>query len=120
MLYRALLMAALGLLINTIGEDPLSGVSRFTFGIPQLYEGFSLVPALIGLFAISEVLTQIEAKNLSASLAVDKSSAWPTWMDYWQLRATILRSSLIGTLIGIFPAPVPPSRRSSPTTWRNA
>ena len=100
---RALLMAAFGLLLNTIGEDPLSGVSRFTFGIPQLYEGFSLVPALIGLFAVSEVLTQIEANNLSSVRADDQQSAWPTWADYWALRITILRSSLIGTLIGIFP-----------------
>ena len=100
---RALLMASFGLLLNTIGEDPLSGVTRFTFGIPQLYEGFSLVPALIGLFAISEVLAQIEASNLSSAHPVDKQSAWPSWADYWRLRFTIVRSSFIGTMIGIFP-----------------
>jgi putative tricarboxylic transport membrane protein len=100
---RALLMAALGLLINTIGEDPLSGVSRFTFGIPQLYEGFSLIPALIGLFAISEVCAQVEANNLSSPSASDAPSTWPKWRDYWKLKTTIVRSSFIGTLIGVFP-----------------
>ncbi len=100
---RALLMAVLGLLINTIGNDPISGVNRFTFGASPLYDGFSLIPALIGLFAISEVLAQIEARNLQTVKVTGSASEWPTWVDYWRLRMTILRSSLIGTVIGIFP-----------------
>lgn len=48
---KAFIAAMPGLLINTIGIDPISEVSRFTFKEPHLYDGFSLIPALIGLFA---------------------------------------------------------------------
>ena len=96
-------MALLGLLINTVGIDPTSGVSRFTFGIPQLYDGFSLIPALIGLFALSEVFFQIERQNLAPTQVADSGYEWPSWSDYWRLKISILRSSLIGTLIGVFP-----------------
>ena len=51
---KAILMVLLGLLLNTVGIDPISGVSRFTFGVAELYNGFLLIPALIGLFAISK------------------------------------------------------------------
>jgi putative tricarboxylic transport membrane protein len=96
-------MALLGLLINTVGIDPISGVSRFTFGIPQLYDGFSLIPALIGLFALSEVFFQIERQNLAPTKVAASGYEWPSWLDYWRLKFCILRSSLIGTLIGVFP-----------------
>ncbi len=100
---KAFAAAVFGLLLNTVGIDPISGVSRFTFGIPQLYDGFSLIPALIGLFAISEVFSQLEKRNLDP-IRIDKSAAvWPRAADHWKLRSVIVRSSLIGTLIGIFP-----------------
>lgn len=100
---RALMMAALGLLIKTIGFDPILGVSRFTFGASALYNGFELIPALIGLFAISEVCFQIEKQDLGYTRMTDARSEWPKMIDYWRLKGTILRSSVIGTLIGIFP-----------------
>ena len=100
---KALTMAILGLLINTVGLDPISGVSRFTFGISHLYDGFSLVPALIGLFAISEVLTQIEKRKFDSAKIANVASAWPRFAEYWKLKFTIVRSSIVGTVIGVFP-----------------
>ena len=100
---KAFVAAMFGLLINTIGTDPISGVSRFTFGITVLYDGFSLIPALIGLFAISEVFMQLENQNLDATPIDQSGSRWPTIRDYWKLKVSIIRSSLVGTLIGIFP-----------------
>jgi putative tricarboxylic transport membrane protein len=100
---KALVMAATGLLIDTIGNDPISGVNRFTFGVSPLYDGFSLIPALIGLFAISEVCAQIEAGNLRTIQTTTTDSEWPTLLEYWRLKFTILVSSVIGTIIGIFP-----------------
>ena len=100
---KAFAAMVFGLLLNTIGVDPISGVSRFTFGIPQLYDGFSLIPALIGLFAISEVLTQIERGKLESNVFTGDQSHWPSIRDYWALKFNILRSSLVGTIIGIFP-----------------
>jgi len=100
---KAFVTVVLGLLLNTIGVDPISGVSRFTFGIPQLYDGFSLIPALIGLFAVSEVLRQVEQDNLASQTFNGKATQWPSLAAYGKLKFTILRSSLIGTIIGIFP-----------------
>lgn len=100
---RALLMSAFGLLINTIGNDPVSGVNRFTFGVSSLYDGFTLIPALIGLFAISEVCLQVESDQLSSAHQTVQASGWPGLRDYWRLRMVIFRSSIVGTVIGIFP-----------------
>ncbi|MEZ6117916.1 MAG: tripartite tricarboxylate transporter permease [Pirellulaceae bacterium] len=100
---KAAAAACVGLLLNTVGIDPISGVSRFTFGVTELYDGFSLIPVLIGLFALSEVLLQIERANLSTVRIDSTSGAWPTLSEYWSLRMAILRSSIVGTVIGIFP-----------------
>lgn len=101
--FKALLAVLLGLLLNTVGTDPISGVTRFTFGIANLYDGFSLIPALIGLFALSEVLTQIGAGRLDSQRFGGASTGWPTIRDYVAQKFNILRSSIIGTVIGIFP-----------------
>jgi len=101
---KAFLAAMLGLLINTVGIDPISGVKRFTFGTYHLFDGFALIPALIGLFALSEVFTRIEEYKLEKGeeTKYDKKH-WPTFMDYWKLKFVIIRSSILGTIIGIFP-----------------
>ncbi len=102
---KAFIAAMFGLLINTIGIDPISGVSRFTFGFFRLYDGFSLIPALIGLFALSEVFLRLEEHKFARRgvKAEFKKETWPSIKDYWKLKWTIFRSSVIGTLIGIFP-----------------
>jgi len=100
---KAFIAAIFGLLLNTIGIDPISGVSRFTFGISFLYDGFALIPALIGLFALSEIFKQLEEGGYNKKRDVDLSFKWPTIKDYFKLKFTILRSSVMGTLIGIFP-----------------
>ena len=101
---KAFLAAMLGLLINTIGIDPISGVKRFTFGTYRLFDGFSLIPALIGLFALSEVFSRIEEYKLEkGSETKYEKTHWPTFLDYWKLKFSIIRSSVLGTLIGIFP-----------------
>ena len=100
---KAFIAAMFGLLINTIGIDPISGVSRFTFGLSFLYDGFALIPALIGLFALSEIFKQLENGKFDSKAADSGKQEWPTFLEYWKLKLTILRSSVIGTIIGIFP-----------------
>jgi putative tricarboxylic transport membrane protein len=100
---KAFIAAMFGLLLNTIGIDPISGVSRFTFGISFLYDGFALIPALIGLFALSEIFKQLESGDFSSQKVKAGKQEWPTAGAYWKLRNTIVRSSLMGTIIGIFP-----------------
>lgn len=101
---EALIAVLLGLLLNTIGLDHVSGVERFTFGVLRLYDGFSFVPALIGLFALSEVLSNVESGDLASFEKVDNGVVeWPKWSLYWKLKWSMLRSGLLGTIIGIFP-----------------
>ena len=100
---KAFIAAMFGLLLNTIGIDPISGVSRFTFGISFLYDGFALIPALIGLFALSEIFKQLESGDFSSQQVEAGKQEWPTAGAYWKLRNTIVRSSFMGTIIGIFP-----------------
>lgn len=100
---KSLVAVLFGLLINTIGIDPLSGVSRFTWGIDTLYDGFSLIPALIGLFALSVVFVELEKGALGQQVVDAVSGKFPTWMETWKEKFTILRSSVLGTVIGIFP-----------------
>jgi putative tricarboxylic transport membrane protein len=88
----------------TIGIDPLTGVERFTFGISQLINGIQFIPALIGLFGISEVLFQAE-KAISGLSAKTKSIGMrlPKLIELWRLKSTLALSSVIGTFIGILP-----------------
>ncbi|MBN1676185.1 MAG: tripartite tricarboxylate transporter permease [Kiritimatiellae bacterium] len=100
---KAFAAAVFGLLLNTVGIDPISGVSRFTFGVAPLYDGFVLIPALIGLFALGEVFTQIGAGELEARGGGRLRAEWPALREYWRLKFGLLRASVIGTIIGVFP-----------------
>src|SRR5918995_4538902 len=59
-LAAALLMTVLGLLLALIGIDPVRGAPRFTFGIPELYDGLGFVPVVMGLFGVAEILLVVE------------------------------------------------------------
>ncbi|MCP4746967.1 MAG: C4-dicarboxylate ABC transporter permease [Desulfobacteraceae bacterium] len=100
---KAMIAILFGLLIKTIGIDSISGVSRFTFGSDALYEGFSLIPALIGLFAISVVFSKIEQWTGLNCVLSKVDNKLPSFKEFLKVRMTILRSSIIGTIIGIFP-----------------
>ena len=78
---KAFVSALIGLLINTIGIDPISSVKRYTFGVTHLFDGFDIIPALIGLFALSEVLTKLEARDLKSVDVGDAESRTDTWPD---------------------------------------
>jgi putative tricarboxylic transport membrane protein len=85
--------------------DHMTGSERFTFGIVKLYDGFSFVPALIGLFALSEVFANIEKYDFYMTKidVAELKSIWPTLRDYWKLKWAMLRAGVLGTVIGIFP-----------------
>ncbi len=100
---KALVAVLLGLLINTVGLDSISGVSRFTFAVDPLYDGFTLIPALIGLFALSVVFAAIEKGKLDRTVTDQVSGDFPSRLELWKSKLTIARSSVLGTVIGIFP-----------------
>ncbi|MGI9347251.1 MAG: tripartite tricarboxylate transporter permease, partial [Gammaproteobacteria bacterium] len=95
---------ALGVLIATVGVDLTTGVERFTFNNPHLYEGIHFIPVLIGLFAMAEIYEQARAPNADFNRANVSAMKLPSLSDFRRVRATILRSCGIGTFVGVLPA----------------
>ena len=93
-----------GVWLATIGAERVTSIERFMFGNYELYEGLSFVPVMIGLFAISELLVQSKKAHLVANVITLRAVKLPTKEDYKKIWRTILRSSGIGTFIGILPA----------------
>jgi len=107
-LTKGLLSGFFGLLLSMVGLNPTLGTERFTFGVIRLLTGFSMMPVLIGLFAISEVLLQVELFNDGKILRVSKKhkigEIMPRGKELKGLWKVILGSSILGTIIGIIPA----------------
>lgn len=106
---KGLFSGILGLFLGTVGIDSISGAPRMTFGIVPLEDGIGFVPALIGLFSISQVLILAVdihkgKKSIVLDDAVTKSRILPKWSEFKTLIPTMLRSSVVGTIVGIVPA----------------
>jgi putative tricarboxylic transport membrane protein len=102
---KGLLMLAVGLFLGMIGQDPIGALSRFSFGITEIEAGIPILPMLIGLFALPEIFVAIEKK---ASAIVDSASlkisgARLKWAEFKACLRTIIRSTAIGTAIGMIP-----------------
>ena len=106
---KGLFSGILGLFLGTVGLDAITGAPRFTFGSIQLEDGIQFVPALIGMFSISQVMIIAEDiyKGRSTILADEaemQGRILPPWGEFKTLLPTIGRSSILGTIIGIIPA----------------
>lgn len=100
---KALIMACLGVVVGTIGTDPIHGVERFTFGSYTLMDGVGLVPVLMGLFGISEVLLTVEQSTQVDVYKTRIGKLLPTLQDWGKSIKPILRGTFIGFFIGILP-----------------
>jgi putative tricarboxylic transport membrane protein len=101
---RNLIAGAAGVLLGTIGIHLTTGVERFTFGYPALTGGIGFVPVLIGLFAVAELFNQSQAVDKAYERIAATVVKLPTREDFRRIWRTILRSSAIGTFIGVLPA----------------
>jgi putative tricarboxylic transport membrane protein len=102
---KGLVMCFIGLFFAMIGQDPLGGMSRFTFGFFAIKSGIPLLPMLIGLFAIPEILSAVE-KGISTFAEKKlkfKTGERLTFKEFRRCFKTILRSTGIGTFLGIVP-----------------
>jgi putative tricarboxylic transport membrane protein len=103
-LLKGLLAGLLGMLVTTPGLDPSAGQLRLTFGLNELTAGFNLLAVLIGVFAVSQVLSDILDPDEQPKLInVRLRDILMGPREYWQHRLNLLRSSVIGTGIGILP-----------------
>jgi len=100
---KTLLSALIGLTLATVGLDPISGVPRYTFDSFHLYDGIEPIVALVGLFAISEILILLEKTLKDRPKAIPVGSWLPQWGAIWRTRAAMLRGSGVGFVAGVLP-----------------
>lgn len=106
---KSLMAGAIGLLISTVGADPITAAPRFTFNNMLLYGGVQFIAAMVGLYGVTEVILNAEkyfnrtrgAKNETTSLNPKK--ILPKLVDLKKIQANIARSSVIGVIIGAIP-----------------
>ncbi len=112
--FKGLLGGFLGLSLSVIGTDSTGGVLRFTFGLPQLEGGISLLPVLIGLFAIPHLIGAVTAQSAGSGMREAAGNAVlsseelkiPYRKVFALLRANwknLVRSSLLGGFVGALP-----------------
>jgi putative tricarboxylic transport membrane protein len=100
---KALMMACVGIFMGTIGTDTISGTERFTYRSYTLMDGLGLVPVVMGLFGISEVLTNIEESLKRDVYQTRISNLLPSLKDWKDSTLPIIRGSFIGFFLGILP-----------------
>lgn len=99
---KAMIATLLGLLVTTIGLDPISGSERFTFGNSGMLGGIPLIPTLIGLFALSEVFMSLQENEKIRQVVQDISDRYPKIKEILPYKFAFLRSSfLLGSFRGL-------------------
>jgi putative tricarboxylic transport membrane protein len=101
--FRSLGLIALGLALAMVGTDVNTGAERFTFGIAELRDGIGFVPVAMGLFAVAEIVRNLEGKE---SRTVDRTPIgrlWPSGQDFRRAWPAALRGTLLGSAIGLLP-----------------
>ncbi|MFA9430465.1 tripartite tricarboxylate transporter permease [Egicoccus sp. AB-alg2] len=105
---KALIAGTFGLLLATVGLDPVSGAVRFTFGVQQLQGGVDFIPAIIGFFAVAEILHSLYRGTGTGGYSkedVQKVNrfAFPPMADIKATKYTMLRSAFLGNFVGMLP-----------------
>src|SRR3954467_6940119 len=101
-LLNGLAMCLIGVLLGQIGTDLESGVPRFTFDVPALAEGVSLVSVALGCFGIAEITKNLDAREERTPFN-GKIHLMPTWAEFKRIIPSALRGSVVGSLLGILP-----------------
>src|SRR6188474_219901 len=104
-LSNAFISMSVGILISTVGTDPIYGAYRFTFGAPILADGIEFLVVMVGAYGVGEVLTRLETGF--ATKPLDKISnartELPSLKELNDVKGMFFRSSVVGDLIGLLP-----------------
>jgi putative tricarboxylic transport membrane protein len=100
---KGLTMAIMGLILGSVGLDPLSGAVRFDFGIPDLQSNIDFVTVAMGLFGVGEILINLEQTEAASILTTKIKNVFPTLVDLARSGWAMVRGSLIGFGVGILP-----------------
>ena len=103
-LSKSLFAGFLGILLSMPGMAAATGQTRLTFNLPELNDGFKLLPVLIGLFAVNQIFREIiNSRKTSKAPAIHTTGAKIRLKDFAQHGVNMVRSSIIGTWIGLLP-----------------
>lgn len=102
-LAKGLLMGVFGLLLATIGMDPITAIPRFTFGRQELLDGLPFIAVLIGVFALAEVFYQVSRKEEGQVPVEQWGRVLPTAQEMKQVMPATSLSCVSGTLLGALP-----------------
>jgi putative tricarboxylic transport membrane protein len=100
---KGLMMGVLGLLLGTVGLDPVDGTPRFTMGFNRLMDGVDFVVMAMGLFGIAEILCNLEAPENREVFKTALKGLLPTLEDWRLCWASVLRGSVLGFFVGVLP-----------------
>jgi TctA family transporter len=96
-------MVVLGLLLGIAGTDVNSGIRRFTFGQTGLADGIEFVALSMAIYGIAEVAYNLERKTEAGDVTRHIGQVWPAWHDIRTCIPSILRGTLLGSLLGVLP-----------------
>ncbi len=100
---KALMIAALGMMAATIGQDPVKGTERFNYGIVTLMDGIGLVPVIMGMFGIPEILENIETSLRQDVYNTEIKGLLPNRQDWKESGWPIARGTFLGFFLGLLP-----------------
>jgi TctA family transporter len=102
-LLKAVAMIVLGLLLGLIGIDVNSGVARYTLNVTELLDGINLVPVAMGMFAFSEILSNLEHTEKREVFTKKVSGLWLTKQEFKEAAPAVLRGTGLGAILGVLP-----------------
>jgi putative tricarboxylic transport membrane protein len=103
---KALAMVVIGLLLGLIGTDVHTGLQRFTFGAPGLFDGLDFVAVAVGIFGLGSIISNLEKGEDAQSAAVLQepiSRLWPTRDDFRRAWPASVRGTALGSVLGVLP-----------------
>ena len=104
---KGLIMVGLGLILGSVGMDIISGRERFTYGLPALKDGIGIIPIIIGMFGVAEILEIIGSSIKEEVFEKKIKGYWPNLQDWKDSGGPIVRGTLLGFFMGIFPGVSP-------------
>ena len=102
-LWKGWLSVAFGLMLATVGLDPVAGIQRYDFDYTYLLAGIHFIPMILGFFAVAEVFVQAERRARGRFDMPKFSNAFPSLAEFWKLKFAVVRSVGLGFFAGILP-----------------
>jgi putative tricarboxylic transport membrane protein len=100
---RGLIMAVFGVALAMVGQDPISGMNRFTLNSVTLMDGLGVIPVAMGMFGIGEVLSNLQESMNREIFTTNVKGLLPTLQDWKDSKWPMVRGSIIGFFVGVLP-----------------